>query len=248
MKLALISTPRSGNTWLRYLLASVYGLEQHAVHEPASFDWQGAPDNCIVQMHWRRSAYLLELLSRHHFSVVTIARHPLDVLVSILHFSGKEPQTRSWLLGEGGDETAIHGLSPLSPEFLAYALSARAEALLSVTTEWWGQDSVTCVRYEDLVHDPARLLGEMCKGLDPIKGGLESAVNALTMEKLRPTAANDHFWQGRPGLWQQLLPRDVSGSILQAHARVLSALGYPEEDVSGAPDAQTADALWKQLA
>jgi hypothetical protein len=248
MKLAVISTPRSGNTWLRYLLASVYGLEQHAVHEPAAFDWNGAADNCIVQMHWHRSEQLLDLLKRNQFKVVTIGRHPLDVLISILHFSKNEPQTRSWLLGEGGDETAIHGRSPLSPEFLAYALSPRAEALLAVSAEWWAQDEVTSTRYEDLVADPAQTLNAICARLGAVKNDPEAAVGALTLEKLRPTSFNDHFWQGRPGLWRQLLPSVVAGPILKMHARILSTLGYIEEESDQALDAQTAAAAWAQVA
>ena len=62
MKLALISTPRSSSTWLRYLLARVYGLQQHAVHYPEVLDWGSLPDNCIVQMHWNRTEQLLQLM------------------------------------------------------------------------------------------------------------------------------------------------------------------------------------------
>jgi len=247
MKLALISTPRSGNTWLRFMLASVYRLEQCAVHEPSAFDWAHAPENCIVQMHWHRSFEMLNLLARHGFQVVTIGRHPMDVLVSILHFCNKEPETRHWLLGEGGNEDEICGEAPLSAPFLAYGKGPRARALLSVTPEWWDQENVVLVRYEDLVQDTARTLMSACVQIGPVAADIESAVAAHSLTALRPTSRNDHFWQGRPGLWRELLTEEAAGPILKAHSDVLRTLAYPEQHAL-APDSQTAALLWQRLA
>lgn len=247
MKVALISTPRSGNTWLRLMLASVYRLEQYAVHEPAAFDWAHAPANCIVQMHWHRSFEMLDLLARHGFQVVTIGRHPMDVLVSILHFCNKEPATRHWLLGEGGNEDEICGQSPLSASFLAYGTSARARALLSVTPEWWGQEDVVRVRYEDLVQETARTLTSACAQIGPVAANIESVVVAHSLAALQPTSRNDHFWQGRPALWRDLLTEEAVGPILKAHSDVLRALAYPDQHAL-APDAPTAAHLWQRLA
>ena len=77
------------------------------------------------------------MLQRHGFRVLVLSRHPLDVLISILHFVRKDRETNNWLGGEGGDERSIFGASPCSPQFLAYATSERAKALLSVSREWW---------------------------------------------------------------------------------------------------------------
>ena len=43
LRLAVLSTPRSGNTWLRHLLAASFGLEQQAVHNPGEIDWLRLP-------------------------------------------------------------------------------------------------------------------------------------------------------------------------------------------------------------
>lgn len=43
LRLAIVSTPRSGNTWLRKLLASMYDLPQIAVHTPREIAWQSLP-------------------------------------------------------------------------------------------------------------------------------------------------------------------------------------------------------------
>src|SRR5690349_4298988 len=62
---ALLGTPRSGNTWLRRLLAAAHGLEQFAVHRPEELDWAGLPARFIVQLHRKRQPSLLDLLDRH---------------------------------------------------------------------------------------------------------------------------------------------------------------------------------------
>jgi hypothetical protein len=246
MKLALVSTPRSGNTWLRQLLAGIYGLRQYAVHDPRALDWAGLADGCIVQLHWPREEAFVRLLTSLQFEFVTICRHPLDVLLSILHFCRNEPETRHWLLGKGGSESAIRGLAPTSSEFLSYSLGPRADALLSVTPDWWPEASVTPVRYENLVSEPAQTLEAACARLGSFRTGIHETVRALTLDKLRPTSQNDHFWQGRPGLWQELLPPDTAAAIAQAHAAKFAALGYStERRVLTTSDA--ADARWEQL-
>lgn len=102
MRLALVSSPRSGNSWLRMLLSSLYDLQQNAVHYPQAINWADLPENCIVQIHWHNESQFNSLLKLHGFDVVTIARHPLDLLLSVLHFAPHEPQTACWLQSEGG--------------------------------------------------------------------------------------------------------------------------------------------------
>src|SRR5262245_44560627 len=84
LRIVVISTPRSGNTWLRHLLAKIYGSQELAVHNPADVDWAAIPVDCILQIHWRPTPEFLSLLERHGFRVVVLARHPFDVLLSIL--------------------------------------------------------------------------------------------------------------------------------------------------------------------
>ena len=154
MRLAVVSTPRSGNTWLRGLLAGLNGLQQRAVHDPGEIDWAGLPDRSIVQVHRPRTEEFARELERDGVRVVTIARHPLDVLVSILHFSRREPNTRHWLLGEGDGEAVIRGAAPGDAAFEAFAKSPRASQLLAVTSSWWNEPGVIEVRYESLVSSP----------------------------------------------------------------------------------------------
>jgi len=229
-RLAIVSTPRSGNTWLRYILAKLYQLDQFAVHTPDALDWRTLPENCVVQLHWHNTVELRSLLCEYGFRVAVIARHPLDVLISILHFAPHEPQTACWLMGEAGNEESIYHKLPVDPAFVSYAVSARAKTLLSVSREWWGFPDALCVKYEDLVLAPLDTLNAIgWSDFGSTAVSLSDAIDAFTLEKLKPTATNQHFWQGQPGLWRSLLPIAEAREIQAAHEDVFSRLGYPCE-------------------
>jgi hypothetical protein len=242
VRVAVISSPRSGNMWLRRLLVAAYGLEEIAVHSPAEVEWETLPERCVLQLHWHRTPEFRRLMRQHGFSVVVLARHPLDVLVSILHFAPHEPLTARWLEGEGGNEDSLLGANPASRAFLAYGTGPRAKALLSVTPEWW-EHADACTRYEDLVDDPAAEFDRLTDalGTEPAVPPAE-AVEVVSFGRLREEATNMHFWQGRPGLWAELVPTRYALAIASAHPSSL-ALGY-----SVGVDAPTARARWSAIA
>jgi len=226
MRLAIVSTPRSGNTWLRYILAKRYSLEQYAIHRPNDLDWGILPENCVVQIHWHKSMELSTILESHGFRVLTIARHPFDVLISILHFSMFEPQTAYWLDGEGGGESSIFNKSPTCPEFYLYATGPRAKALLSVTPEWWNAENVLRIRYEDLVFQPSETIKTLFQSLRTPEVAFSEILESFSLDKLRTSAPNQHFWKGCPGLWKSLLPPKIAYAFAEVHSEVLSTLDY----------------------
>lgn len=245
--IAIISSPRCGNFWLQYLLRSLYAMPIHPVHDPDDVPWSALPDCAAVMMHQHRAASLEARLWEHGFRVLTLTRHPLDMLISILHFAQHEPTTARWLAGEGGTEATIIGATPLDASLRAYALSARFRALLAISGEWWDLPGVIHVRYEALRHDPVGGLGRIAAALGgPTAMSVEAAVAANGIEKLRPTTTNHHFWQGEAGLWRRLLLPDIAREIAAAHADLFARYGYecdPDDDLR----AVDARANWQRL-
>ncbi len=125
-RIALLATPRSGTTWLRLILAHVLDLEELSVFHPADVDWAHLPERAVIHLHWPRTAHLQSLLEAARVNVVTMSRHPFDVLVSILRLAQTEPETIRWLWSRGGDEEALLDADPSSEEFAQWALSERA--------------------------------------------------------------------------------------------------------------------------
>lgn len=246
-RIALLSTPRSGNFWLRGLLAASFGLEQIAVHRPWELLDRELPARCIVQVHWPCEPELRAFLGEHHFRPAVILRHPLDVLISILQFAPHEPQTACWMDGEGGDESAILGVSPCSREFLDYATGPRAAALLSLSRQWWRRRGCVGFRFEDLVERTEAELVRGCGRLGEVPtGAIPDAIEANTLSRLRGSSHNHHFWQGKPGLWRSLIPPRAAREIAEAHRELFAPLGYrcdPDESL----DVPRAEANWARL-
>ena len=127
----------------RTLMATAYGLEHCPAERPDDVDWSALPERCVVQLHWHRVDPLVERLARHQVRVVVVARHPLDVLISLLSWVDNCPGPREiWrqapsLAGDGGDESPLFGATPVDESFAAYASGPRSRALLSVSLQWW---------------------------------------------------------------------------------------------------------------
>lgn len=247
MRVAIISTPRSGNTWLRSMLAMLLDAEQIAVHSPDDLDWNNLPpENCVLQLHWRKTSAFKRILVENNFNIIVLQRHPLDVLLSILQFAPQEPQTMHWLNGEGGDEAIIYGQSPVSNAFLEYACSARARALLSVSAEWSLDPDVILVRYENLVGDTENTLRDTLFSLGVYRSNITDIVARNSIDILRRTSNNGHFWQGKVGMWKKHIPIEMAKIIAMNQSSVFSELEH-DELAYGGVTTDTAKKYWEKL-
>lgn len=228
VRVAIVGTPRTGNNWLQNVLSRLYAVQGLSPVTPDNVAWPNLPPECVLILHWGRTAELAQRLDKEGFRVVSLARHPLDVLLSILQFTLREP-TDGWLQGEGGGEQAILGMAPTSAAFLNYACGPRARALLNVTCQWWQNPNCGRVRYEDLVAEPEKTLQRVLETLGwPGRCSVAEALAANSMTNLRQRFAEreHHFWQGRPGLWRELLPAVAAERIFRTHADLFTGLGY----------------------
>ncbi|GIW85769.1 MAG: hypothetical protein KatS3mg108_0093 [Isosphaeraceae bacterium] len=247
VRIALVSTPRSGNTWIRHLLGDAYAIPTLARHALEPDQWASLPPECVLQMHWLREPGLVERLRAEGFRVVTIARHPFDVLISILHVAVHDVQSEQWLLGLAGDESILWGAWPRHPVFLEYAASPRAAALLAVSREWAADPEAVVVRYEAFVADPAGALADAVARIGPARAAdLADVAARHTMAEQRRRHVNNHFWMGRPGLWRELLPAPEAAQLAAACQASLTAFGY-QADPDPALMPADADRRWRSL-
>ena len=244
MRVAILSTPRSGNTWVRRVLADLYDLAEIAVHDPAEIPAE-LPSRVILQLHWYREPGLQRWLREHGFRILVIARHPLDVLLSVLHFVRHEPETARWLDGNAELPPGLGQASPTSPLFAEYAQSWGAENLLGISTAWWQDRDALRTRYEALVQDPQQAFGSLIARLGATHKPLDAALERARLAVWQATW-NHHGWRGQPGLWRALLPPRTAWRIYRRHARVFHVLGYKV-----APymlSARYAEHRWRELA
>jgi hypothetical protein len=93
----IVSTPRTGNVFMRRVLTDVLGLPNVAVWVPGEAHWDQFPADVSLAMHWRYSREFEGFLREAGFRIAVTARHPLDVLLSILHYAPTDPETNRWL-------------------------------------------------------------------------------------------------------------------------------------------------------
>jgi hypothetical protein len=223
MRIAVVGTPRSGNSWVRTVLGAASGLPHFAAHH-----WRGLPAlpaDCIVQIHWARTPAFRQFLDAEGFRVVTIAHHPLDVLISALHFARHEPAVAGWLDGGVSFPPALLNAAPASVAFQRFAAGCGGQRLLAVTADWWDAPGVVRLRYESLVADPAGQFAALAPRLDIDMAALRAAAVRVDFAMFRDMA-NRHGWQGRPGLWQSLIPPMQALWLRWRHRRVFAVLNY----------------------
>jgi hypothetical protein len=216
LRLAILNTPRSGSTWLRKLLDGMYGLSHVVVNTPEQLEWHRIPDRCVLHFHWPAEAEFVRQLERCEFKPLTLLRHPLDVLISILHFTSVSQDTSVWAGGRGGDESLLAYATPCSREFIEYACGSRARHLLSIGPSWQQVPTCYTLRYEEMVSDTTAQMAKLAQWVGaPTCSAIEDAVAKNSLNELRSNTGNQHFWQGRPGLWKSLITSEIAQRIAQ---------------------------------
>lgn len=249
MRLFLFGTPRTGNTWLRMLLSDLLQLPSQPVVNPARIDWASLPREILLSLHWPRTPELERQVRANDFRVVVLMRHPLDVLLSILHYATANRSPQKWLDGQEGDERSIHAAMPGSRAFRAYAAGHRARALMAVSRTWASCPGAQVVRYEDLVEDTTGQLTRLLAGLGaaPRRPVGEVIAKHQFGELRSRDHSSFHFWCGKPGTWRRLLVAEQAKAIAEPHADALAQFGYAvEPDVE--LDALEAERRWIEMA
>jgi hypothetical protein len=234
----LVSFPKSGNTWSRFLLASLLHPDQPAtfanihrlIPEPASTtkrDFDRMPRPRIIKSH--------ECFDPRYPRVIYIVRDPRDVAVSQYHYHRK--------LMKIGDDSPIENFVT---RFLAGQTCPHGS---------WGENIVTwlatregdprflLLRYEDMVADTARELRKIAVFLGITVGPEQIALaversSAAQMRKLEQTQTDDcSLTKGSrkdlsfvraagSGGWRSELPASMVARIEAAWGPLMRHLGY----------------------
>lgn len=240
MRFAIIATPRSGNSVMRSLFSAAYELQEFASHDP-EYLLQDFPDNSIVQVHARYDQRTFEHLKASGTIILTPIRHPLDALLSMLHFAQFEPAVNQWL---GANYLAgLQGCGPESHEFREFALGAGAADLLGVSTDWLPHANLG-VRYRRYANDPTVLL-DFPMLPRPIHGRQEQLVkDAVDFGRFR-SAPNMHGWLGKPDYWKRFISKDFAQELFATHRKAFLMGNFVIDGAQDLTRAQIA-ADWQQ--
>jgi len=213
LSVVIASTPRSGNTWLRLLLAEALAFDQLALHHPAELSGGVLPQDAVVQMHWPPEPEFVAVIDTPDAVVLTLLRHPLDILVSILQFAQFSPLTSLWLQGDGGDEESLAGAEPNDVAVVDYARSERFRRLLAISHEW--KHGGITIRYEELVRDPVGSLEGILSKMGADTDRVEDAAANNTFTRLHDIDPTHHP-RGTPGGWRRLLTAATAEKVIDS--------------------------------
>ena len=234
----VVSYPKSGNTWSRFLIANLLNPG-----EPATFaninrlipDPEALSKRTLKKLPRPRILKSHEAFDPRYKKVIYIVRDPRDVVLSEYHFDikrqlipeGTPVEERVTLFLEGG--TCPYGSWGENVASWLYAREHNPRFLL--------------VRYEDLEADTTRELARIAAflGIEPAPERLALAVERSTADKMRKLEkAQAHLWSStketrkdkpfvraaKSGGWRKELPESSLSEIESAWGPLMKKLAY----------------------
>ena len=200
--IALASFPRSGNTWLRYLIEEATGEKSGSVY-PADRVMPRPRDGIVIKTH--------ELDLHRYDRAIHIVRNPFDAIASYFH----------WKIDIDG----------LQPDWSDHVICS-VEQWKQHTSSWLGATfPVYRVKYEDLLKDSVGELDKVTTwlGYELSATELKSIVARSNLERMRkrsPGIGKKFFKQGKKGTGKRRFSQEQSGLVIAELSELLTILKY----------------------
>jgi hypothetical protein len=251
----LVSYPKSGNTWTRFLVANL--IHQH---EPVTFAniENIVPDNVkntrkqLARIPRPRIVKSHEYFDCRYKKVIYIVRDPRDIVVSYYHY-----QLKTRVIKDG------FPLDQYVPRFLRGEVDAYAswnENVVSWLATRGSSNNFLFLRYEDMMQEPVRELRKIAAflGLRRTEAELAQAIERSSADRMRDLEKKQaDVWintkktrkdipfvrTAKSGGWRESLPPHLVAEIESAWGPTMQKLGYilaSPSDMSGQERENTA--------
>ena len=214
VRTALASFPRSGNTWLRYMIELATGAASGSVYDDRILP--RGREGIVIKTH---------LLNRHEFDrAIHLVRNPFDAIESYYHWK-RDVQ------GDAATGWRQH-VREAAAEWRAHTSHWLAgDADRSGDEDETGQSAILLVRYEDLRANPVRELERVLNylGCNVSKEACERAVQLAELERMRelhPTLGTRFFRKGEVGAGAAAFDDESRTVVLQIIGDLINRLGY----------------------
>ncbi len=242
----LVSYPKSGNTWARFLLANLIYCEEAMTFS----NLEGRiPDVYKVTQNELRRVPRPRILKSHEYfdprykKVVYIVRDPRDVVISYYHFHLKKG-----IIPDG------YPLDRYLTRFVAGDVDAYGswrENVASWLATRYGTGSFLLLRYEDMLEETARELAKMAAflGIEHNDEAIFKAVSLSSADRMRELESNEtDIWvntkksrkdipfvrSATSGQWKAVLSENMVADIESAWGDMMRLLGYSTVTNAGA--------------
>jgi hypothetical protein len=238
----LVSYPRSGNTWTRFLIANLKHPEvdvSFANIERLIPDTSSQSSQALKRTPRPRLIKTHEYFDHRYKRVIYVVRDPRDVAVSYYHFLRKVRQFEDDCSIERFVEHFIRGRGRLIDE----AWGSWGENVASWIYTRGERDDFLLCRYEDLLENPAQQLSRIAffLGVEPSPQLLQQAVERSSADRMREMENRQtNEWVvtkdqrkdipfvrvAKSGGWRQVLPERCVLQIEQAWGELMAKLNY----------------------
>lgn len=234
LKIVVVGTPKTGNTWLTHLFAELYGLPQVRLEADwRSMDWNALGPRWVGQQHYQPEPGLKQLAEERGFVFVTPLRHPADAFVSLRHYTDRrderddEPENvRSrrpdFMLDDG---PGVFGEA--TRHYLEHGFYLKVHLSIYWLRLGWSLG----VRYEDLWLNPVATLTELTDQILAVdEDQIKRAVCACEIGIMKHVydKASKLVRKGGINGWRQELPDELQAVFRDKapYPRQLASLGY----------------------
>lgn len=220
-RILIAATEKTGNTWLKYLLAHTYELPTPYISQDFSeAEADSLGNRWVTHQHFLPERPLLNWAARTRTHLITMIRHPADILVSLYHYCCnypdhyKEDPTVSTALAADAEQRQFTADLPhhvVDGELLR-VLQERIMCDVNISISWIRSDRSLVVRYEDLRVDPLKTLCTLAESIAPVsRDRVEQAIEACDIKVLRDNYAIDSrfFRRALIGEWRSALPTHI---------------------------------------
>ena len=237
MRIVIAAPPKTGNSWLKCLLAAIYDLDWLTGEEtPAGTDlaafrrWveDGAwPDGSIFHHHYDFSEELCDLVASVSAHLATIIRDPYDQFVSLYFFVQAQANNQKRAAKHRSSDVMVG--KPIDHlDALAYLADGFAEDLAKGIA-WIDSGRSVVVRYEELHRDPRAELGRATALIAPAEPErIAKAIDACEAQNLLKArkGLSKRIRAATVGDWRNHLTDAHLAIFRDRHADLIRSLGY----------------------
>lgn len=233
-RILIASTAKTGNTWLRQLLAAIYDLPTTKLDfpfDPSIASRQG--QRWISHQHYWPEPELLRWAQATQATLITTIRHPADVLLSLYHY------IRAYRRRHNFYQLADLALDDGSfGEPVRRVIQSTFKDVVGVSAAWVRSGASHIVPYEALYNDPVCTLKHLTDRIQPVPlEAIERAVERCDIGTMRALSQDGSifFRRGGYGEWRSALPAQIVQLLReeQPYPVFFAELGYSlgEDDV-----------------
>ena len=234
LKIVVVGTPKTGNTWVKHLLSVVYDLPVIPLGLHFSADEaQAAGPRWISHQHFLPTQDLVTWGSANNVVFLTAIRHPGDVLISLWHHVRNQKVQVS-----AGDCTKASVMCQDETDAIGSHTTRFVEEgfhlFLNMSVAWMQSRLASVVRYELLWDHPLETVRAITERILPVpeeRIGLAVSSCELGMMQSLLDPGKKFFRQGGVGGWLAL-PQPIKDLFLNLdpYPQQFAALGYSMDE------------------